>query len=680
MIRSHPMKLGTVVFAEESTWNTLNFLASVDNLMLADQSNCPSSKKTRVSDQHSTKTIKRCEELLNEFSAVLQLFSDFKVELRPPKLPTASYLKRIDNQCLRNALEPWKNFETVEQTLKLKFGAIQEQVGHLDALRASKTVLIERAAALKELEQLGRLGVAEPPVFSPNSSEQMIPLRDDQQMVTGTRLNKIVGLVETRYLLRCLQLINRIGREHMEVRTRNLDTGDRLLKQPNYHQKSLVLVYFLQSGRNYLQDKILKTLSSFGFQTLSSEAQEDERLLLQENESLCCRSEEQIRSLLKGLADTTILSNLSDLFSHQLVVLRELRFAQSLTYLRRKNGFGQLMVWTTEADYSRLRQRLEELEPEEFGFARPKLLSEPFDGIDGLRPPTLITSNWLTSLFQEMVNVYGIPRYRELNPAAFMIISFPFFFGLMFGDVCHGLVLLVFGLLTWGLNGGFLESFKKVSATLILMGSFAAYCGLIYNQFFSVAFVTQVGCFDPQNKLSTSSTDCHPVGIDWIWTISGNGTAFLNSFKMKFSIVIGVIHMTLGLVLKVANCINFGHWIDLFCEAIPQLLFLLSTFGYMVLLIIVKWATPYVVGKDVSVLSVFVNFPYVRGEALLGTQSSQQGLQIAILVISSICTALMFFPKPIIVYYKSRNEVRYHSQVEEMAEEDRVGGQSMISV
>lgn len=60
--------------------------------------------------------------------------------------------------------------------------------------------------------------------------------------------------------------------------------------------------------------------------------------------------------------------------------------------------------------------------------------------------PTHFNTNKYTDAFQEFVNTYGIPRYREINPALFTAATFPFLFGIMYGDIGHGSLLMFFGL------------------------------------------------------------------------------------------------------------------------------------------------------------------------------------------------------------------------------------------
>lgn len=66
--------------------------------------------------------------------------------------------------------------------------------------------------------------------------------------------------------------------------------------------------------------------------------------------------------------------------------------------------------------------------------------------IGDIPPPTYIALNEFTSPFQDIVSTYGVPKYKEINPAYFSIITFPFLFGVMFGDVGHGSFFLIVGL------------------------------------------------------------------------------------------------------------------------------------------------------------------------------------------------------------------------------------------
>lgn len=137
---------------------------------------------------------------------------------------------------------------------------------------------------------------------------------------------------------------------------------------------------------------------------------------------------------------------------------------------------------------------------------------------------------------------------------------------------------------------------------ILLMGIFSIYTGFIYNDFFAKAFNifgsawvvnyrsegrpgeeyligegsmesamlvpdrhydvcpnrTTSKAYDFDN--ATDFQSCghyrqypYPFGVDPVWVIAENKIVFLNSYKMKLSIILGVFHMSFGVFLNLWN-------------------------------------------------------------------------------------------------------------------------------
>ena len=137
----------------------------------------------------------------------------------------------------------------------------------------------------------------------------------------------------------------------------------------------------------------------------------------------------------------------------------------------------------------------------------PRLFKlKPEDYRTEISPPTYIITNEFTFSFQVIVDLFDIPKYKEMNPALFTCVSFPFLFGVMFGDICHGSVLTLLGitLCIMRRRSGVVDLATDSSLTgqlfrarhlILLMGLFSTYCGFLYNDFASIPLSVFGTCY-----------------------------------------------------------------------------------------------------------------------------------------------------------------------------------------
>ncbi|XP_073345718.1 V-type proton ATPase 116 kDa subunit a isoform X6 [Pagrus major] len=301
-------------------------------------------------------------------------------------------------------------------------------------------------------------------------------------------------------------------------------------------------------------------------------------------------------------------------------------------------------------------------------------------------PPTFNKTNKFTSGFQNIVDAYGIGNYREINPAPYTIITFPFLFAVMFGDMGHGLLMTCAALYLVIRESRLLsqksdnEMFSMVFAgryIILLMGLFSVYTGVIYNDCFSKS-LNMFGSgwsvrpmFGPKGANWTVETldgnsvlqldpavpgvfnGPYPLGIDPIWNVATNKLTFLNSFKMKMSVILGVIHMLFGVSLSLFNHLYFKKPLNIFLGFIPEIVFMSSLFGYLVLLVFYKWtAYDAFTSKDApSLLIHFINmclFNY-NDPTNKPLYAGQMGIQVLLVLIALACVPCMLIVKTLVL-------------------------------
>jgi V-type H+-transporting ATPase subunit a len=78
---------------------------------------------------------------------------------------------------------------------------------------------------------------------------------------------------------------------------------------------------------------------------------------------------------------------------------------------------------------------------------------------------------------------------------------------------------------------------------------------------------------------------------------------------MKMSVIVGVMQMSFGILLKIGNFIKKGHWSLVVAVGVPEITFMMSTFGYLVFLVFLKWDTNYGVSVGGAGPECFANCP-----------------------------------------------------------------------
>ncbi|XP_062520167.1 V-type proton ATPase 116 kDa subunit a1-like [Corticium candelabrum] len=328
-------------------------------------------------------------------------------------------------------------------------------------------------------------------------------------------------------------------------------------------------------------------------------------------------------------------------------------------------------------------------------------------------PPTFFRNNKFTQAFQNIVDAYGIANYREVNPALFTIITFPFLFAIMFGDFGHGVLmaLAAFAMILMEKklsksNLGEISTIFEGRYIMFLMGLFAMYTGLIYNDCLSKAFnifgshwnfsysIEKFEGWEKAKDEFVQLSPCtnfdngnpYPFGMDPIWQehLAENSITFTNSFKMKMSIIVGVSQMLFGIILSLTNHLFFRRYINVVAEFIPQMLFLISIFGYLCVLIIYKWIIGGCISSEeyhappsllITIINMFLNLikpEYIdKQTGALYDESAQKGVQYVLVFCAVISVPWMLLVKPF--YLKWRHNKQFPTGYTEFPEDNTVG-------
>lgn len=300
-------------------------------------------------------------------------------------------------------------------------------------------------------------------------------------------------------------------------------------------------------------------------------------------------------------------------------------------------------------------------------------------------PPTYNRTNKFTKAFQVLIDSYGVASYREMNPAPYTIITFPFLFAVMFGDLGHGALMALFG--AWMIlkekplaakksDNEIWNIFFGGRYIIFLMGAFSMYTGLIYNDIFSKSLNIFGSTWkldynastvmenlnlqlDPKYHFINSS---YPFGLDPIWQVArANKIIFQNGYKMKISVIFGVSQMLFGVIMSLRNYRYFNDKLSVITQFAPQIIFMLFMFAYLALLMFIKWIKysaqnerPWTIDCAPSILITFINMVLFKEEPEAEHPedcspymfAGQKYLQKLLILGALACIPWMLFAKP----------------------------------
>lgn len=136
-----------------------------------------------------------------------------------------------------------------------------------------------------------------------------------------------------------------------------------------------------------------------------------------------------------------------------------------------KDRYAMLTGWIPAAEEEPFKNAMDDIEGVECTFENPEEVAHH-------TPPVKLKNCRLFRAYEYFVDMYGVPRYNEIDPTAFVAITYTLLFGIMFGDLGQGLIVSLVGLWMWK------KKKMPIGRILVPCGISAAVCGVIFGSVF----------------------------------------------------------------------------------------------------------------------------------------------------------------------------------------------------
>ena len=169
------------------------------------------------------------------------------------------------------------------------------------------------------------------------------------------------------------------------------------------------------------------------------------------------------------------------------------------------SGMFVLSGWIPADTYAEISKTISEEAP------TTVLMAEDTKDIEcsGIRIPTKLKNNPIFRPFQDIVAMYSLPSYGEIDPSSIVAITFILFFGLMFGDVGHGIMIFLGSMLL--VKRGIM---RRSLGTVMKMASLSSiFFGIMYGSIFGIEGIIPEFWLKPMDDVNTLLAVSIGIGI-----------------------------------------------------------------------------------------------------------------------------------------------------------------------
>lgn len=665
IFRSEDMNLYEITLPKDHAWDIMDKLGTIGKMHFINLN-----RDEQVFNLIYEPYIKRCETTQRKIAFIQEECKRYEVDMEAP-YSSEDFLDSISFMKSHAKKAGNMFFETIEKEIADKEAFIQEQTAKVKDMHENFNLLYEYKIVLKKAIKMikGELADNDDDEDDERQDSKDNDSHNSQNSLADTNISvgHIAGTILQQEKLRFKKLVFRATRGNALCYFS--DFNKPMKDYYGFSIKKSVYVLVFKEGE-VLREKLTRICQSFMGDTFEiPKANFNQKLTdltqkISDTKFLIQRTDEEMKKYLTSINHIDGI-RISPIIFFKWYVQKEKYLYEELNKFKPGDLLLFGLFWAPASHIGAIKNAIVQIK--ESNINGPQINQRAYEKV---MPPSYFRINEFTESFQEIINTYGVPAYKEVNPTVFTIVTFPLLFGVMFGDIAHGFVLLLLGISLCLFSGFFQTTFlKQLVASrylLTLMGFFATFCGLCYNDFASLP-VEFKSCYETKShshevNAVRSSKDCvYSFGVDPVWYLSTNELQFINSMKMKISVILGVAQMTLGIFMKAFNSMHFNKLLDFTFEFIPQLLLLSALFGWMDYLIIAKWLHNWdtVGANPPGVISVMINMFLNFGVIPKGTDPivgpSQTSISNMLLVIALICIPTMLLVKPLYMYIQHKS-------------------------